>query len=252
MVSLEARALRRQLGNPRFFSTSVRAAGRWRDGPRAAARRPAASGHRRPAARRLRARVGRQPRSRSRCRWCSCNEDISPGLKRGGVLNIVRREVELVCPADAIPAEIDGRPQGVRHRRQRPHQPRRAARRACARRSPIATSRSRPSRRRPWSGGGRGGGRGGGGRGRGRGREPKRARSRRQAVLCRCAPCCCWSGSAIPAPATPATATTSASWRVDAIARTHGFGPWRTRFSSLISEGSSAATGSCCRSRRPT
>ncbi len=34
------------------------------------------------------------------------NEDISPGLKRGGVLNIVRRELELICPADAIPGEI--------------------------------------------------------------------------------------------------------------------------------------------------
>ena len=34
------------------------------------------------------------------------NEDISPGLKRGGVLNIVRRDLELSCPADAIPAEI--------------------------------------------------------------------------------------------------------------------------------------------------
>jgi large subunit ribosomal protein L25 len=34
------------------------------------------------------------------------NEEGSPGLKRGGVLNVVRREVELVCPADAIPAEI--------------------------------------------------------------------------------------------------------------------------------------------------
>jgi large subunit ribosomal protein L25 len=34
------------------------------------------------------------------------NEPASPGLKRGGVLNIVRREVELVCPAEAIPAEI--------------------------------------------------------------------------------------------------------------------------------------------------
>ena len=33
-------------------------------------------------------------------------EDDSPGLKRGGVLNIVRREVELVCPADAIPEAI--------------------------------------------------------------------------------------------------------------------------------------------------
>jgi large subunit ribosomal protein L25 len=31
------------------------------------------------------------------------NEGLSPGLKRGGVLNIVRHEVEVVCVADAIP-----------------------------------------------------------------------------------------------------------------------------------------------------
>ena len=34
------------------------------------------------------------------------NEDASPGLKRGGVLNIVRHELELVCDADKIPDEI--------------------------------------------------------------------------------------------------------------------------------------------------
>lgn len=34
------------------------------------------------------------------------NEAASPGLKRGGVLNIVRHEVELECPADAIPDEL--------------------------------------------------------------------------------------------------------------------------------------------------
>ncbi len=34
------------------------------------------------------------------------HEEASPGLKRGGVLNIVRHEVELKCPADAIPDEI--------------------------------------------------------------------------------------------------------------------------------------------------
>lgn len=31
------------------------------------------------------------------------NEEASPGLKRGGVLNIVRHEVEVTCPADQIP-----------------------------------------------------------------------------------------------------------------------------------------------------
>lgn len=31
------------------------------------------------------------------------NESLSPGLKRGGVLNIVRHEVEVMAPADAIP-----------------------------------------------------------------------------------------------------------------------------------------------------
>ncbi|ODT01298.1 MAG: 50S ribosomal protein L25/general stress protein Ctc [Erythrobacter sp. SCN 62-14] len=35
------------------------------------------------------------------------NEDASPGLKKGGVLNIVRHELELVCPNEEIPAEIN-------------------------------------------------------------------------------------------------------------------------------------------------
>ena len=35
------------------------------------------------------------------------NEEESPGLKRGGVLNIVRRTIELVCRADAIPTLIE-------------------------------------------------------------------------------------------------------------------------------------------------
>ena len=34
------------------------------------------------------------------------NEDASPGLKKGGVLNIVRHELELVCENDKIPSEI--------------------------------------------------------------------------------------------------------------------------------------------------
>ena len=30
----------------------------------------------------------------------------SPGLKKGGVLNVVRHEMELICPADRIPNEV--------------------------------------------------------------------------------------------------------------------------------------------------
>jgi large subunit ribosomal protein L25 len=35
------------------------------------------------------------------------NEEKSPGLKRGGVLNIVRHELELVCDAAEIPDDVD-------------------------------------------------------------------------------------------------------------------------------------------------
>ncbi len=35
------------------------------------------------------------------------NEDRSPGLKRGGLLNVVRHEIEMTCRADAIPSGID-------------------------------------------------------------------------------------------------------------------------------------------------
>ena len=35
------------------------------------------------------------------------DEDKSPGMKRGGTLNVVRHEIELSCPADAIPDQID-------------------------------------------------------------------------------------------------------------------------------------------------
>lgn len=35
-------------------------------------------------------------------------QESSPGIKRGGVLNIVRHEVELLCPADNIPPFIEG------------------------------------------------------------------------------------------------------------------------------------------------
>jgi len=35
------------------------------------------------------------------------NEEESPGLRRGGVLNVVRHTIELSCPVDAIPESIE-------------------------------------------------------------------------------------------------------------------------------------------------
>jgi large subunit ribosomal protein L25 len=35
------------------------------------------------------------------------NEQDSPGIKRGGVLNVVQHEIELNCPANAIPEAIE-------------------------------------------------------------------------------------------------------------------------------------------------
>ncbi|MDC0886918.1 50S ribosomal protein L25/general stress protein Ctc [Altererythrobacter sp.] len=35
------------------------------------------------------------------------NEEDSPGLKKGGVLNVVRHDLELVCENDKIPGEIE-------------------------------------------------------------------------------------------------------------------------------------------------
>jgi len=35
------------------------------------------------------------------------NEEASPGLKKGGVLNVVRHELELVCDASSIPDQIE-------------------------------------------------------------------------------------------------------------------------------------------------
>lgn len=41
------------------------------------------------------------------------NEEESPGLKRGGVVNVVRHEVELSCPAMSIPAFIEADLEGL-------------------------------------------------------------------------------------------------------------------------------------------
>ena len=105
LISLEARSLRRALHSPRFFSTlchlevngeAIRVL------PREVQLHPVTDEP-------LHVdfvRVGRGATGAVTVPVVFANEDTSRGLKRGGVLNIVRREVELLCPADAIPREI--------------------------------------------------------------------------------------------------------------------------------------------------
>jgi large subunit ribosomal protein L25 len=106
MISVEARALRRELSNPRFFSTlcSLQLDGEAiRVLPREVQLHPVSDDP-------LHAdfvRVSRGSTIHVTVQVAFLNEDISPGLKRGGVLNVVRREIELVCPADSIPAQIE-------------------------------------------------------------------------------------------------------------------------------------------------
>jgi large subunit ribosomal protein L25 len=106
MISLEARALRRQLSNPRFFSTlcSLQVDGEAiRVLPREVQTHPVTDDP-------VHAdfvRVSRGSTIHVTVPVAFLNEDVSPGLKRGGVLNVVRREIELVCPADSIPDQIE-------------------------------------------------------------------------------------------------------------------------------------------------
>jgi large subunit ribosomal protein L25 len=105
MISVETRALRRELGNPRFFSTlfALRLdGGMVQVLPRDVQLHPVSDVP-------IHAdfiRVSAGTTVTVDIPVVFLNEDDAPGLKRGGVLNVVRREIELVCPADAIPAEI--------------------------------------------------------------------------------------------------------------------------------------------------
>ena len=105
MISLEARQLRRVLQSARFFSTLCNPQGNGaavRVLPREVQLHPVTDEP-------LHVdfvRVGRGATISVTVPVVFAHEDLSRGLKRGGVLNIVRRELELMCPADAIPGEI--------------------------------------------------------------------------------------------------------------------------------------------------
>ena len=106
MFSLEARALRRELQNPRFYSTlcQLEIGGKAvRVLPRDVQLHPVTDDP-------LHADfvyVSRGATVTVEVPVVFLNEEECPGIKRGGVLNVVRREVELVCPADSIPEKIE-------------------------------------------------------------------------------------------------------------------------------------------------
>lgn len=54
-------------------------------------------------------RIGKDGRIRVEVPVRFVNDTLSPGLKRGGVLNIVRHDIEVICPYDKIPVffEVD-------------------------------------------------------------------------------------------------------------------------------------------------
>ncbi len=106
MFSLEARALRKELQKPRFYSTlcNLEIGGKKvRVLPREIQLHPVTDDP-------VHADfvyVSRGAAVTVEVPVLFLNEDECPGLKRGGVLNVVRREVELVCPADSIPEKIE-------------------------------------------------------------------------------------------------------------------------------------------------
>jgi large subunit ribosomal protein L25 len=75
-------------------------------------------------------------------------QGVSPGVKRGGAMNIVRHEIWLYAPADAIPehleADVSAMEIGDALKISAIQ-----LRKACARPSKAATSRSSPSRAGP-------------------------------------------------------------------------------------------------------
>lgn len=105
-IALPFKEMKRELGtNPRFFSTVFEldfGADRLKVLPREAQLHPVSDDPLHVDF--LRAEVGAVVTVDVPVRFV--HEDQSPGMKRGGVLNIVRRTVELSCPADAIPGEI--------------------------------------------------------------------------------------------------------------------------------------------------
>ena len=106
MVSLEPRELRKQLNTGNFFATvySVDVAGG--DNERVLPRDVQFHPVKDETMHVDFLRVSKSTRTNVMVQCNFINEDDSPGLTRGGMLNVVRHEVEVICGVDDIPSEF--------------------------------------------------------------------------------------------------------------------------------------------------
>lgn len=106
MLSLEPRELHKSLHTGQFFSTvfSMEIAGKTERGlPRDVQFHPVTG----QAQHVDFLRVSKSTRTNVMVSVVFLNEEESPGLTRGGMLNVVRHEIEVICGVDDIPAQID-------------------------------------------------------------------------------------------------------------------------------------------------
>ena len=178
------------------------------------------------------------------------NEGLSPGLKRGGVLNVVRHTVEVllrprhICRSSSTPtsATLDFN-DNVRWHDLKGTE---GTRPAIADRDFVVATVAPPTKMAEVAAEA-------GGRAPPRPPlrrlppKPLRRRRRRKALRQEGliprpdhASCCSGSASAIPSRGWPGTGTISASWRSTRSRIRHGFAPWRQRFKGLVAEGTIA------------
>lgn len=107
MISLEPRELRKQLDTGHFFSTvysvEIAGGGNERVLPRDVQFHPVKD----EALHVDLLRVSKATRTNVMVPCVFVNEEESPGLTRGGMLNVVRHEVEVVCGVDDIPDQFE-------------------------------------------------------------------------------------------------------------------------------------------------
>lgn len=106
MVSLEPRELRKQLNTGSFFATVYSVAIAGGDNVRVLPRDVQFHPVKDETLHVDFLRVSKSTRTKVMVPCSFINEDDSPGLTRGGMLNVVRYEVEVICGVDDIPGEF--------------------------------------------------------------------------------------------------------------------------------------------------